>query len=60
MSGDPHREHARAQFRAANDRLIALLPVGVDHRELVIEAARYDAANIIGAVCAGLPAEAAA
>ena len=58
MGGNPDRVECRAQFRAANDALIALLPVGVDHRDLVLEAARYDALNYIGAVCAGLPVEA--
>lgn len=57
MSGNPNRAQCRAEFKAANDALIALLPVGTDHRDLVLEAARYDALNFIGAVCAGLPIE---
>lgn len=55
MSCSPNREDDRARFRAANDALIALLPVGVDHRDLVLEAAKYDAANFIADVVAGLP-----
>jgi len=57
MSCSPSRDDDRARFNAANDKLKALLPEGADWKGIVLEAARYDALNLIGAVCAGLPIE---
>lgn len=57
MSCSPSRDDDRARFNAANDKLKALLPEGADYKGIVLEAARQDALNYIGAVMAGMPPE---
>lgn len=60
MQGSPNRDADRAAWREANAKFAAMLPPEANAKELVLEAARWDATNTIAAICAGLPAEARA
>jgi hypothetical protein len=60
MRGTPDREADRAAYNVARAKLAALLPAGVDAREIIISTARWNMVNDIAAMCAGLPAKAIA